>query len=60
MTCVNWTLTVFAIATFIFAMWPEIIGATAAKWVISVIAVLILIIAWTGVICKPCSIRKKK
>jgi hypothetical protein len=35
-------------------MWPETIGVVASKWVIGVAAVIILIVAWTGVKCAYC------
>jgi hypothetical protein len=35
-------------------MWPESIGMVAAKWVIGIAAIVILIVAWTGVKCTYC------
>jgi len=37
-----------------FTMWPEAIGTMAAKWVVGIAAIVILIVAWTGVDCKYC------
>ncbi len=54
MTCSNWILTVLAVVIFLFTMWPETIGVVASKWVIGVAAVIILIVAWTGVKCAYC------
>ena len=60
MTCANWTLTITSIAIFVFAMWPDLIGATASKWVIAIAAVIILITAWTCVECKFCKKEQPK
>ena len=54
----NWTLTISAIAIFVFAMWPEMVGDGFSKWFVVVAAVIVVIVAWTGVTCKPCAMRK--
>lgn len=54
MTCSNWILTVLSIVIFVFTMWPDSIGMIAAKWVIGIAAIVILIVACTGVDCKYC------
>jgi hypothetical protein len=59
MTCANWILTVLAVVIFIFTMWPEMIGIVAAKWVIGIAVLAILIVAWTGVKCKYCECRSE-
>ena len=58
MVCTNWMLTILAIVIFVFTMWPSLLG-TATTWIIAISAVLILIIAWTGVECKFCKKRKQ-
>lgn len=60
MTCSNWILTVLAVVIFIFTMWPASIGMMAAKWVIGISALIILIVAWTGVKCKYCMMPNKR
>lgn len=60
MTCVNWSLSILAIVIFLFAVWPGFGSATTIQWVVGIAAVLILILAITGVECKPCMNRKKK
>lgn len=60
MTCMNCLLTVLAVAIFVFTVWPEILGASAATWVVAIAAIIILIVAWFGVTCKPCEAAKKK
>lgn len=54
MTCSNWILTVFAVAIFVFTMWPEMMGIVATKWVVGIAVIVILIVAWTGVKCTYC------
>jgi len=60
MTCVNWSLTVLAAVIFLFGVWPGFVGDTATNWIIGISAVLILLITWTGVECKPCAVKKGK
>ena len=45
---------------FVFAVWPGYGTEMVTQWVVGITAVLILIIAWTGVECKPCRIAKQK
>jgi len=59
MVCMNSLLTVSALAILVFAIWPDMVGANASKWIIGIAAVVIIIVAWTGVVCKPCMNRKK-
>ena len=58
MTCTNWTLTILSIAIFIFAVWPDIVGAGTAKWIVAIAAIIVLLLSWTGVKCKFCEDRK--
>ena len=60
MTCANWMLTVGAALIIVLSFWPEFVGASASKWVIVVTAVVMLVITWTIVECKPCMAMKKK
>jgi hypothetical protein len=59
MVCVNWGLTILSVAIFVFTVWPTILGAVASTWVVAIAAILILILAWTAVVCK-CTSKKKK
>jgi len=59
MTCVNWGLTILAAVIFVFTVWPNWGGATATMWVVGIASVLIVIISWTGVECKPCRMAKE-
>lgn len=54
----NWTLTILSVLIFVFGVWPGIGDEVVTQWVVGVSAVLILIISWTGVTCKPCSMKK--
>ena len=58
MTCANWMLTIFGAAILVFTIWPTLIGS-ATKWVIIVLAALIILTAWTAVQCKCCKNKKK-
>lgn len=58
MTCSNWMLTIAAILTIIFAVWPAMVGLEVAKWIIVIIAVVVLIIAWTCIDCRLCKDMK--
>ena len=60
MTCMNWTLTVLSVLIFIFAVWPGYGTEVTTQWVVGISAVLILIVAWSGVECKPCAVNNKK
>jgi len=59
MCCANWLLSVAAVAIFVFAVWPNIVGAEVAKWIIAIAAVIVLICAWTGCKCKYCEKTEK-
>ena len=54
MTCANSMLTIAAIAVFILALWPDIVGAVADKWILVIAALMVLFVAWTGCKCKYC------
>ena len=58
MTCVNWSLTILAVIIFAFGVWPGYLGASATNWIVGIAAALIVLIAWTGVECKPCAMEK--
>lgn len=58
MTCVNWSLTILAAIIFVFGVWPGYLGAGATNWIVGIAAVLIVLISWTGVECKPCAMAK--
>jgi membrane-bound metal-dependent hydrolase YbcI (DUF457 family) len=58
MTCANSILTIFAAAILVFTIWPALIGS-ATKWVIIVLAALIIVISWAMVNCKCCKTKKK-
>ena len=51
MTCANALLTIAAVLIFAFAVWP---GLAGAQWVVGISALVIVIVAWTGVECKLC------
>jgi hypothetical protein len=51
-------LTIFGAAILVFTIWPTLIGS-ATKWVIIVLAALIILTAWTAVQCKCCKNKKK-
>ncbi|MFH1425110.1 MAG: hypothetical protein ABIG28_00045 [archaeon] len=53
MTCTNWMLTILAVVVGVFAY----LNNSATMWVNMIAAVLILIIAWTMVKCKPCEAK---
>ena len=59
MTWVNWSLTILGVLIFVFGAWPGYGTEIVTQWIVGISAVLVLIIAWTGVICKPCAIDKK-
>jgi hypothetical protein len=54
MVCANILLTIMAILTIVFAVWPTMIGATNAMYGLVVVAVIVLIVTWTGCKCKYC------
>ena len=60
MTCMNCLLTICSVLIFVFAVWPGYGGEVLTDWVIGVASLVILIVAWTGVECKICSVKKKK
>jgi hypothetical protein len=57
MSCANVLLTVAAAAAFIFGVWP-LAGTAASPWIVGVAAIVIIVIAWTGVGCKWCEAAK--
>ena len=57
MTCVNWSLTILSILIFASVVWPGFGGEMVSQWIVGSSAVLILIVTWTGVICKPCAVK---
>jgi len=59
MTCTNWLLTIGSVLILAITFWPDFLGANASMWVIVVTAVLMLIITWTMVECKPCMAMKQ-
>lgn len=59
MTCANWSLTVFGAVIFVLTFWPSIVSATVGKWVVGIAAALVIVVAWTCVECKPCSVKNK-
>jgi len=59
MTCANWTLSLFAAVIFVATMWPNIIGAVASKWVVLILALLTILVAWIMVDCRCCKTKKK-
>ena len=52
MVYANILLTVTALATFAFVVWPNWGGETVTNWVVGVAAVLTIVVAWTMVKCK--------
>ncbi len=48
---------ILGLVVFVFAMWPETIGAVASKWVISIAAVLFIVHAMK---CSGCEMPKSK
>ena len=54
MTCTNWLLTVLAVVLLAVTFWPNVVGASVVKWVVVAVAVIVIIVAWTMVECKPC------
>ena len=53
MTCANILLSVAAVVVFLFGAWPRF-GGVATPWVLGVTAILVVILAWTGVSCSWC------
>lgn len=51
----KWFETVLAVVIFVFAVWPELVGMVASKWIIAIAAVLLLIHAWSCRNCGMCS-----
>jgi hypothetical protein len=60
MVCTNYTLAIASIVILALTFWPDMLSATAGKWVIIVAAAAILILSFTGVKCKFCEDKKKK
>jgi len=58
MAYANWILTILAVITLIFAIWPSIAGAEGSKWIIVIAAIIVLIVTWTCVKCKYCGPKK--
>ena len=54
MVCANIFLTVAALITFFFGVWPPIGGETLQMWMLVISSVATLILAWTMVDCKAC------
>ena len=54
MVCANILLTIAAILTFLFAVWPGLAGEMVTRWVVGIAAVVVVVVAWTGVKCKYC------
>lgn len=54
MACANILLTIFAILMIVFTMMPNLLGAANTIWATVILAVLVIIIAWTGVKCRFC------
>ncbi|MFH1803177.1 MAG: hypothetical protein ABH864_07060 [archaeon] len=54
MACANWLLTIAAVLIFGFAVWPGWGGVVATNWVVGISAIVVLIVAWTGVRCRYC------
>lgn len=60
MACANWFLTIAAVVILVLALWPELLGAVATKWVVIIAAFVVLIVVWAGVKCKWCEMEKAK
>ena len=60
MVCTNWALAIASIVILGLTFWPDMLGATAGKWIIVVAAIVVLILSFTGVKCKFCEDKKKK
>ncbi|MBW3000110.1 hypothetical protein KY339_05550 [Candidatus Woesearchaeota archaeon] len=55
MVCANVLLTIAAILTFLFVVWPAALaGEMVTRWVVGIAAVVVVVVAWTGVKCKYC------
>ncbi|MFH1918084.1 MAG: hypothetical protein ABIJ14_03225 [Nanoarchaeota archaeon] len=59
MTCANWKLTIFAAVILVLTFWPSLFSATITKWITVIAAVLVIVVAWTGVERKWCKDKKK-
>lgn len=60
MTCTNTGLTIAGLAVLVFAIWPNLLGATAVMWINIIAGILVIALAWTGTECKWCKPKKKK
>ena len=49
MVCANWLLGIAAVLIFAFGVWPWM-----NVWVVGICAVVVLVVALTGVKCKYC------
>jgi len=59
MTCANWKLTVFGAVILVLTFWPSIFSTTVTKWITVIAALLVIVVAWTGVDCRWCKNKKK-
>lgn len=61
MVCANWSLTALGVLIFAFAVWPANFATEMTiQWVVGISSILIVVVAWTMVICKPCMARNNK
>lgn len=49
--CKSWCEAIIAVIILVFALWPDIVGAIAAKWIIVIAAIVLLIHSFA---CKKC------
>jgi hypothetical protein len=61
-TCTNWMLTVLALVVFGVAVWPGVGGGTSGitMWILGIAALIMLVLAWTGIDCKLCQATESK
>ncbi len=52
MACANSFITILALLTFAFTVWPGWGGETATKWVVGLSMLFIILTVWTGMECK--------
>ena len=57
MVCMNWLLAVCSVVTFLSVVWPGFGTEMTVNWVVGIAMVVVLLVAWKGVSCKPCAVK---
>jgi len=59
MTCAKIGLTILAAVILVFTLWPQIASQSVNQWVVSILAILVVVLTWVGTECRFCMDRPK-